>query len=1206
MRERFGPHFVGSIPGSIRRFHTRPRLGIAASRYSDRLRGKNRYHAAQLSELRLPDFFVKTLNLFLLVAGWVLASMPVLHSQTTASSGSQGNAVLLTAEGKVDVFRLGASDWTPAQTNMAIRVKDRLRTGLKSRATLRLSNQSVVRLNQLTSMEVEPDESQGKNVLNVQRGSTYFFNRENPVETEFKTPRASGAIRGTEFNIDVEEDGRTVVTLIDGAVDLKNEISQVSLLSGEQGVVDATGAPRKTAVLDAVGIIQWSLYYPGVVNPDDLDFGGAAPSALQGSIQAYRSGDLLKALALYPSDRTPASEGEKIYLAALNLAAGQVPEALRTMEGARSPLADALREVVAAVKGQPWARSLPPATSTEWLAHSYHAQSQGRLEDARKAARAAVEKAPGFGFAQVRLAELEFGFGRTAEALAPLNRGLESSPRNAQGHSLKGFMLAAQGRTRDAQAKFDEAIALDGALGNAWLGRGLCKIRLGQANEGRQDLQTAATLEPNRSMLRSYLGKAWSNAGNKELAGKELDLARRFDPNDPTPLLYSALLHQQNHRVNEGIQDLEQSKALNQNRGLFRSRMLLDQDQAVRSANLAKLYQDNGMTEVAVREASRAVNYDYASASAHLFLANSYFALLDPKQFNLRYQAPWLSELLLANLLAPIGGGSLSQNVSLHEYSRLFDGNRVGFSTATEYFSSGDWVSYNSHYGTYGDTSYSLDANYRQDGGQRPNNDIESFDLWAKIKHQVTPQDLAYVQFLYAEADQGDIAQNYSPSTFSATQRARERQSPLLYAGWNHQWQPGVHTLALAGWRRDSFSFDDPAFPMTVFDGFTRRPVTRPYAIDYLSEIESFSGELQQLWQNEKHQVAAGARFQTADLHTESLSTRIPTTTAQNQDNDLLRFSAYGYYQWQVFPILRLIGGVSYDHLDYPVNVDTAPVSNVENSKDQLSPKAGFILEITPVTYLRGAFTRSLGGVFFDNTVRLEPTQVAGFNQAYRSMVPESAAGLVPGTRFETFNAGLDHRFEKTRTDASLDAEWLRSDGERGVGSYYVAGLLGGPTPFDSRQRLDYEERGVALTLNQLLAKEWSVGLRYRISEAELSSRFLNIPDRVTDLSAVNFDHQGVMQSAQFYTIYNHRCGFFAQFSSQWNLQSNQGFSPDNPGDDFWQHHVYLGYRFPRRMAEIRVGVLNLTDRDYELNPLNLYNELPRERTFTASLKLNF
>ncbi len=89
-------------------------------------------------------------------------------------------------------------------------------------------------------------------------------------------------------------------------------------------------------------------------------------------------------------------------------------------------------------------------------------------------------------------------------------------------------------------------------------------------------------------------------------------------------------------------------------------------------------------------------------------------------------------------------------------------------------------------------------------------------------------------------------------------------------------------------------------------------------------------------------------------------------------------------------------------------------------------------------------------------------------------------------------------------------------------------------------------------------------------------------------------------------TIYNHPSGFFAQFQALWYGQSNQGYSPAIPGDEFWQLNAFGGYRFPRRKVEVRVGLLNLTDQDYRLNPLTLYNELPRRRTFTARLQFNF
>jgi outer membrane receptor protein involved in Fe transport len=83
------------------------------------------------------------------------------------------------------------------------------------------------------------------------------------------------------------------------------------------------------------------------------------------------------------------------------------------------------------------------------------------------------------------------------------------------------------------------------------------------------------------------------------------------------------------------------------------------------------------------------------------------------------------------------------------------------------------------------------------------------------------------------------------------------------------------------------------------------------------------------------------------------------------------------------------------------------------------------------------------------------------------------------------------------------------------------------------------------------------------------------------------------------------RHGFFSLFEVVWRSQQNYDYSPDLPGDNFWQFNLFTGYRFPRRAAELRVGVLNLTDQDYRLNPLNLHIDPPRERTFVISLRLN-
>ena len=88
--------------------------------------------------------------------------------------------------------------------------------------------------------------------------------------------------------------------------------------------------------------------------------------------------------------------------------------------------------------------------------------------------------------------------------------------------------------------------------------------------------------------------------------------------------------------------------------------------------------------------------------------------------------------------------------------------------------------------------------------------------------------------------------------------------------------------------------------------------------------------------------------------------------------------------------------------------------------------------------------------------------------------------------------------------------------------------------------------------------------------------------------------------------MYNHNSGFFARTEALWNRQVNHGYQPALPGDDFWQFDVFAGYRLFQRRAQVQIGMLNLTDRDYRLNPLNLYAELPRQRTFTAGFQFSF
>jgi tetratricopeptide (TPR) repeat protein len=1182
---------------------------------------------------------------------WVAIILLLLAQLLSAQPAQVSQGVILSVQGQVaEVLRAGASVWARADTNAPynnLYAGDQVRTGMRTRVLVRWTDLTVTPIAENSHLQISarPRKRAGFNLL---KGIIYFFHRDKPGEFDLQTPTVSAVVRGTEFNLQVADDGTTTLSLFDGAVEMTNQFGQLFLKSGEGGVAEPGRAPQRTAVLEMATVIQWALYYPGVLDWKELNLADEETKALAESLEAYRRGDLLAALAKYPEDRTPVSDNERIYRAALLLAVGQVDETeglLKTLAPGRGrearelALAEAIRKVIASVKGQRIEQERAPALATEWLAESYYQQSKSKLEEARAAARKAVEVSPDFAFALARLAEMEFSFGRIDAAGEAVEKSLQLAPRNAQALALKGFLLSAQNRISAAVDYFDQAIAIDGALGNAWLGRGLCRIRQGHAEEGRKDIQVAATVEPQRAVLRSYLGKAFSHAGDNVQALKELEFARRLDTNDPTAWLYSSLIKQQENQINEAVRDLETSQALNENRRVYRSRLLLDQDRSVRGVNLATIYEDAGMTDVSLREAVRSVNADYANYSAHLFLAGSYNALRDPRLVNLRYETPALNEYLVANLLADARAGTLSPYITQQEYSKLFERDHFGFSSSTEYLSRGDWTQNAAHYGIMGNTSYAAEVSYLSFNGQGPNNDLEQVTTSLKVKHHLTPQDSVYVQGIYSDAEYGDLRQHYDPNDANPDLRIKETQEPILLLGYHREWAPGSHTLLLAGRLQDTLRVSTTNQPVLLLFRDTAPPqpvIALPYpgfpvtSLDYRSEFEAYTVELQQIWQSGSrsfregggHSVIVGARYQTGTFDSRGVLgsfvfTGVSDATRTNVfgpfqgeansppfETDLQRINFYGYHNWQVVEPLLLTAGVSYDILHYPLNHRESPLTDEERTTYQLSPKGGFIWTPLRNTTIRGAYTRSLAGVSFDQSFQLEPSQVAGFNQAYRSLIPESVAGSMPAAEFETWGLALDQKFGYG-TYIGVQGEILSSEVDRSAGAIdalFNFGFLFAPSKV--REHLDYEERNLLITLNQLVGKSWVFGARYRVSEAELERDVTDIPLSVTP--AAHSDREALLHQVNLYALFNHASGFFSSVESLWSKQSNRGDPPVLANDDFWQFNAFIGYRFPRRYVEVRAGVLNITDQDYRLNPLNLTSDLPRKRTVLVGLKFHF
>jgi outer membrane receptor protein involved in Fe transport len=557
----------------------------------------------------------------------------------------------------------------------------------------------------------------------------------------------------------------------------------------------------------------------------------------------------------------------------------------------------------------------------------------------------------------------------------------------------------------------------------------------------------------------------------------------------------------------------------------------------------------------------------------------------------------------------------------------LFERNRPGLVSSTEYFSSGDWIQSGAQFGTFDSTSYSLSAFYRTARGQRPNNDVEQRQLVLQVKQQLSLKDSVYLEASHLEIAAGDLVPNYDNVTRFPDLRTKETQEPILTFGYHREWSPGQHTLLLASWLNDEFEYRNPTYPAVLairglFESFSAVPM----GTEFRNRLELFSVEPQHIWQQGRNVAIVGARYQLGDFRRRNLQQNplglellfADPADAQDFKTDFKRWSLYAYDRFEVAPSLWLTAGLAYDRIAFPQNLFAPPFSERTTTEDQVSPKAGLVWAALTGTTVRFAYGRSLAGASLDQSVRLEPTQVAGFNQAFRSLIPESVEGSIPSARMETYGVSVEQKLG-SGTYFGIAGEIADSDADRTLGAFVSTPPPLPPdpdlpppppepaAPAGLAQVLSYGEKSLRVTVDQLLGNEWSLGARYQVRHADLRSIFPDISGFAETFDFVpQRDQRSLLHQVGLVASFNHRSGVFSSFEANWYSQSNAGEEPSRQGDDFWHFNLLAGYRFPHRRAELVVGMLNLTDRDYRLDPLTSNAEPRRGRTFTAKFRFNW
>ncbi len=727
-------------------------------------------------------------------------------------------AQAVSLQGRVEIHSAEASDWTAVRLNERLCPGDRIRVGANSRAGLTLHNETLLRLDENTSVTINAPAEDGTSWLDLLQGVSHFISR---IKHSFKvkTPYVNASIEGTEFVVSADAD-EARITVIEGQVLAQNPQGELMLGPGEQAVSVKAGAPRTALTLSPYDAVKWALYYPLVFDPYRMQWDGdsAAVESLRQAQSLLRKGDATQALSqLEGLTEQARSADTELYHAALLLSVGRVDEASERIGQALRQAPDnaqalALQSVIALTTGDleraktlaDEAVRLDSQSVAALMARSYAQQASFDLDGALASAGQATEAAPADALAKARLAELELAQGRLRPAAETASAAVELNPDLALPHTVLGFAHLSRFEIESARASFEQAIALDASDPLPRLGLGLAKIRRGDVEGGRRDIEIAASLDPNNALVRSYLGKAYYEEKRDPLAASQLSMAKELDPNDPTPWYYDALRKQAANRPVEALEDVQTSIDLNDNRAVYRSRFLLDRDEAARNASQARIYQDLGFDRLALNEGYGSLQISPGTHSAHRMLSDSYSG-------KPRYENARVSELLQSQLLQPLNTTPIQPQLAASNLG-ILDGagpSSGGHSEYTPLFTrNGFNIQFNAIGGTNntaGDdlvvsglhdrVSYSLGQFHYETDGWRENNDLKQDIYDAFLQASLSANTSVQFEYRSQESESGDLAFIFDPTDFSSVVR-NQAESSLGRIGIHHQPAPGTDLLA--------------------------------------------------------------------------------------------------------------------------------------------------------------------------------------------------------------------------------------------------------------------------------------------------------------------------------------------------------------------------------------------------------------------------
>lgn len=560
-----------------------------------------------------------------------LAALALLASCAPPAIAAPGGAAeILDIQGRAEQRPNATEAWAAARVQQVLGSGAFVRTLPASKLALLFADETQVRLNQNTVLEIKPPAGASDvATLRLELGRAWTQARRVPQGLNVETPAATAAIRGTDWELEVAPDGRTTLVVLSGSVDFFNAQGALTVGRNEAAVAEIGKAPARIVLLNPRDRVQWV----NALRFDARPYAAAASRnpAIAAAVDAMQAGDARRARTLLEAAARVPAPDPAVYgmLAEIDLVTGDFDRAIADVQAglAKAPrdpellaqltraqlLADRVSEAEKTLT-QPRERE----TASILVAEGEAARRDGRAQAALSAFEKATAVAPDDDRAWFALGRAQGEREDTVSARTNLARAIALNPRGPGYEGELGTVDTFANRFGEAQAAFDAALKDNPGDYVALTGLGLLRLKRGDPRGALDALLRAGVMEPRYSRAKVYTGVAYYQLGRFSDAIAMMYQAHALDDKDPLPFMLLTQIYTDLFRAGDAVQASREAlkrlpylKSLNQ----------VADDQRGK-ANLGYALAFFGLEEWALEIAQD--SYNAFSGSSHLFLADRY------------------------------------------------------------------------------------------------------------------------------------------------------------------------------------------------------------------------------------------------------------------------------------------------------------------------------------------------------------------------------------------------------------------------------------------------------------------------------------------------------------------------------------------------------------------------------------------------------